>query len=360
MRQHKIIHVIYSGLGGHANVVFPLLASEFGKQHEHLLVFFGVEETLPDYLLKSEQLGITTYSIRKKPRRYLKAFSQFKAILLAEKPTDIIVHSSELIIPAKRYSTKNKGVCVYYVEHENNQSKGRSLKLFSRYALRKVDAVVCLNENYKHELEKMFKCTVPIHVIPNGVDTEKFKPHTVLSSTPIIIGMASRMIVGKDHPNLLKAFKALRALHPTVELHLAGDGDTLTSIKQLTTDLGLDKSVRFLGLLNEDEMIQFYSKLHCYVLATHAETLSTAILQAMSCGLPVLTSNIPNNKLLIVPNQTGWLYEDKNSVDLTAKMHEILTDLNRANKIGQAGRLAVMANYSIESSAKKYEELIRE
>ncbi|NOQ74476.1 MAG: glycosyltransferase [Crocinitomix sp.] len=359
MQKHKVIHVIYSGLGGHANVVFPLLESEFGEKHTHVLVFFGVEETLPDYLVKSEELGIKTYSIQKKPRKYLKAFSRFKEILELESPDRIIVHSSELIMPAKIYSEKKPGVKVFYAEHENNQSKGRSLRMFSKYALRKADAVVCLNDNYKAELQKKYKCKVPIHVIHNGVDTDKFKPTKDKKATPIVIGMASRMIPGKDHINLLKAFKSILKNHPNTELHLAGEGETFEKVKALSISLELQNNVQFLGLLNEVEMLAFYSKIHTYVLATHAETLSTAILQAMSCGLPVLTSDIPNNKLLIQPNETGWLYKDKNSLDLADQLNEMLSDLTVANKIGEKARAAVIERYSIKTNAQKYTELIQ-
>jgi glycosyltransferase involved in cell wall biosynthesis len=358
MERHKVIHVIYSGLGGHANVVFPLLASEFGKKHDQVLVFFGVENTLPDYLVKSEEMGIKTYSIQKKPRKYLNAFAQFKQLLGSEKPDRIIVHSSELVVPAVQYQKKNPSVKVFYVEHENNQSKGTSLKLLSKYAMRKTNAVICLNENYKAELENKYNCKVPIRVIHNGVDTEKFKPATQKKDAPIIIGMASRMIPGKDHPTLLKAFKNILETHPRVELHIAGEGETLKQVKEQSKSLGLESHVQFLGLLKEAEMVAFYAKIHAFVLATHAETLSTAILQAMSCGLPVLTSDIPNNKLIISPKQTGWLYTDKNSLDLANQLSDILADLTVANKIGAQARAAVIENYSIQTNAQKYEELI--
>jgi glycosyltransferase involved in cell wall biosynthesis len=359
MDRHKVIHVIYSGLGGHANVVFPLLESEFGKNHEHVLVFFGVEETLPDYLVKSEAIGIKTYSIQKKPRKYLKVFKQFKEILNAENPDRIIVHSSELIIPASAYRQKNQDVKVFYVEHENNQSKGRSLKFFSRYALRKANAVICLNGIYKEELEQQYKCKVPITVIGNGIDTTKFQPTKDKNEAPFKIGMASRMIPGKDHKTLLTAFKNVSKKYPNVELHIAGDGETLNETKALNTSLQLDDKVHFLGLLNEVEMLAFYGQMNAYVLATNAETLSTALLQAMACELPIITSDIPNNRLLIEPDRTGWLYEVKNSLDLEQKINALLIDSAKAKAMGTAARKKVEADFSIENSAKLYTELIQ-
>jgi glycosyltransferase involved in cell wall biosynthesis len=359
MERHKVIHVIYSGLGGHANAVFPLLESEFGKKHEHVLVFFGVEETLPDYLVKSEAIGIKTYSIQKKPRKYLKVFKQFKAILNAENPDRIIVHSSELIIPARAYHQKNPDVKIFYVEHENNQSKRKSLKFFSRYALRKADAVVCLNPIYKEELEQQYKCKVPIIVIGNGIDTKRYQPTIDKKEVPFKIGMASRMISGKDHKTLLTAFQNVSRSHPNVKLYIAGDGETLNETKALSTLLHLDDKVHFLGLLNETEMLAFYAQMNAYVLATNAETFSTALLQAMACALPIITSDIPNNRLLIEPDITGWLYEVKNSLDLEYKMNTLLIDSAKAKAMGAAARKKIEAHFSIENSSKLYTELIQ-
>ncbi|MFT5820433.1 MAG: glycosyltransferase involved in cell wall biosynthesis [Crocinitomix sp.] len=359
MQRHKVIHVLYSGLGGHANVVFSLFDTNFRQLHDHVLVFFGVEETLPNYIEKCKELGIKTYSIHKKPRKYLKAFASFKKILQTEKPDRIIVHSSELIVPAVRYRKTTDGIKIFYVEHENNQSKGQSLKLLSKYALRKANAVVCLNENYKAELQDRYKCKVPLVVIANGIDTEKYKPTFNKNEVPFKIGMASRMIPGKDHKSLLNAFKNVSSQYPNIELHIAGDGETLDETKALSKSLNLDSKVHFLGLLNEVGMLGFYAQMGAYVLATNAETLSTALLQAMSCELPIITSDIANNRVLIEAGRTGWLYEVKNSLDLEQKIIHLLANPAESKKFGTEARKHVMEHFSIENSATSYNELIQ-
>ncbi len=359
MEKLRIIHVLYSGLGGHGNVVFPLLESQFGEKHENVLVFFGIEEALPSYIDQAKKLGIQSYNILKKPRRYRKAFSAFKKILTHHNPDRIIVHSSELIVSAVKYRQAHRTCKVYYVEHENNKSKGLSLKLLSKYALRKANKVVCLSENYEKELKEQFNCLVPTVVIPNGINTSKFSPSTPTGNGMVIFGMASRMIPGKDHITLLNAFKQALKVHPTIQLHIAGDGETFESVKTLSKDLDLTESVQFLGLLNEEEMQRFYKSLSVYLLATKSETLSTAILQAMSCELPVITSDIKNNALLIEHNKTGWLYKDQNSVDLEQKINYAVEHMDQANQIGKAARTHVIDNYSNGSMYDKYSELIQ-
>lgn len=357
MEKRKVIHTLYAGLGGHANVVFPLLETKFGSEFEHILVFYGVEPMIPAYAQLCEKMGITYHEIQKKRGQYLRPFSLFRSLLKKVQPHAIIVHNSELIITAARFAKQNKLCKAYYVEHQDNNTKSFTLRFLTRFALKKAETVICLSENFKSALLEQYTCKVPVKVIPNGVNTRKFCPQPN-TNQDFRIGMASRMSPTKDHKTLLNAFKILLQTQPEVKLDIAGHGDTLEEVKTLCTALALDESVRFVGLLNEDEMISFYQKLDLFALATTSETMSTALLQAMSCALPVLTSDIENNKILIEHGVTGWLYKDQNAVDLAEKLSYIIENRGIAIETGIAARNYAIEHYSLEKMGKNYTALI--
>jgi glycosyltransferase involved in cell wall biosynthesis len=359
MEKPKVIHVLYSGLGGHSNVVFPLLETDFGKNHINILVFFGVEPMLPAYRDYCKKLGINYFTIEKKPKRYLNAFASFKKLIRAQKPDRILIHSNELIIPSIRYRNKISECDVYYIEHENNATKGFVLNFLSKYALKRADAVICLTENYQKELTDKYHPKVPTVVIPNGINTEKFHPSILKSSEQIILGMASRMIPGKDHPILLKSFKKVIETFPTAHLNIAGIGETLDEIQQLTRSLGLENHVSFLGMLDEENLIKFYKELNLYVLATKSETMSTAILQAMASGLPVISSNIQNNAELIDDGENGWLYTPNDEHHLTEIILNVLSNPENAMRVGKNARIKVVENYSAQSMSARYTALLK-
>ena len=357
MDKPKVIHVLYSGLGGHANVVFPLLESSFGHDFNNHLVFFGIEPTVDAYIKKCESLDIDFSEIRKKPKQYIRSFGQFTETLRDLNPDTIIVHNSELIIPALQYKKKHPNCSVYYVEHQDNNTKGITLNFLSKYALKRSDGVICLSENFKDELLAKYKRKVPIHVISNGIDIDKYK--TVEKRNPLVLGMASRMMQTKDHTNLLKAFKIVLQKHPEVKLEIAGDGATYNAVIALANELKVDGSVKFLGFLNDAEMIEFYNRIGIYILATNSETMSTAILQAMACGLPVITSDIKNNAAIIQHEKTGWLYKDRNSVDLANQINFVIENFDSSIKIGLTAREEIRQNYSLQKMAERYAELVK-
>ncbi len=357
MNKPKVIHVLYSGLGGHGNVVFSLMETQFREDFEHILVFYGVEKVRQEYLDKAKEIGIKTYSILKKPKRYLKSFKNFKQILVIEAPKSIIVHNSELLFPALSYKKKNKACTTFYVEHQTNHAKPFLLRVLTRKALKHATNVVCLSENYKTELVQVHGFENKIVVIPNGINTEKYVP-TNAPSEEKFIGMAARITSIKDHFNLIKAFKQIVKTNPSWQLKIAGTGDQLEKIKALVRSEKLGNHVHFLGLLGEEELISFYQSLTIYIHATKGETLSTSILQAMACELPIIASDITNNKPLIIPEETGWLYENENDTDLAIKINTVIKAIDIESNSGKLARKMVLDKYSNLLMAEKYRDLI--
>lgn len=353
----KILHTIYSGLGGHGNVLFPLLESEFGHMYDHHIVFYGVEETIDDYKARCHRLGISFETIQKKPKRYLRAFKAFKKILLTVQPHYVFVHNSELLIPAIR--NKAHHTKVIYVEHQNNENKGRMLHYLSSMAGKKADAIVCLTTSFKEQLNEMYDIRVPISVIPNGIDIKKFNSNVEKIGVNAI-GMAARMVTGKDFMSLLEAFALINKDYPHLQLMLAGDGPLYDEIQKSINDLGLSNNVVMMGLLNEDEMIRFYSEIDMYVQSTFGETLSTSILQAMSMKLPVVASDIENNKILIEHRNTGLLFKTGDAMSLRDAIKCLMENegVSREN-LGTNARYFIENYYSKEAMSKKYASLIQ-
>lgn len=359
MEDFKVLQTLYSGLGGHGNVVFSLLQEEaFNTSFSHTLVFYGIENTRELYIQQANSLGIKHYSLKKRPKRYIKSFRTFKKILQQQKPNRILIHSSELIIPAVWYAKKNKHCRVFYVEHQHNTSKTRFEHFLSKFALKKAFKVICLNEAYKNELIAQHGIKNKTTVIPNGIATTTFAPAQI-KPTDLVIGMAARINATKDHKRLIHAFKQVLKNHPTAQLKIAGTGNLHEGLQKLVVDLKLTDNIEFVGLLNEEEMCVFYQSLAICVHATKRETLSTAILQAMSCQLPVITSDIENNKVLITNEVTGYLYANEDEEDLAKKMNLAIRNKEQRSKIATAARKHVLENYTSQIMAEHYKKLIQ-
>ena len=95
--------------------------------------------------------------------------------------------------------------------------------------------------------------------------------------------------------------------------------ETFEECRSLSKELSVDNQITFLGMQPEMVLLDCLQKTHLYIHSSLSETMSTAIMQAMSCGLPCLVSDIPGNKAIIKDQVNGWLFETKQAEDLANK-----------------------------------------
>jgi glycosyltransferase involved in cell wall biosynthesis len=218
--------------------------------------------------------------------------------------------------------------------------------------------IVVLTENYKKHVKDHLWFKKLIHkykVIPNGVNTQKFSAKKAyFEKDNITVFMASRMNKLRDHETLIQAIKSIREKGVNIQLRIAGDGETLMPLKEKYNHL---QYISFLGNIKESKIIKELHHADIYVHATFAETFSTAILQAMSCGLPVIASNIEGTKHMISYKHTGLLYENKNIKDLEQQIEMLIKDKQLAKLLGNNARIDVEQKYTMNNIAIQYSKL---
>ena len=94
----------------------------------------------------------------------------------------------------------------------------------------------------------------------------------------------------KNQAGLLRAFsKAFKGQH-NLKLKLVGHGSLMDSLKNLTSDLGIEKQVEFLGLLGRRDILQEFLKCNAFVLSSYHETFGVSLIEALACGKPVIST----------------------------------------------------------------------
>lgn len=146
-----------------------------------------------------------------------------------------------------------------------------------------------------------------ITVIPNGVDQKFFVRRNKVEHGKIIF--AGRITPHKNINFLLDAYQTAKKDCKELSLHIIGDGPSLGSIKKRASRL---EDVYIHGLLKEDELIEHLRSSWLYVLPSEREGFSIACLEAMACGVPVITCNFPLNaaaKEIVMDNWNGLVVE---------------------------------------------------
>lgn len=169
------------------------------------------------------------------------------------------------------------------------------------------DELIVLNEGDKNiAINRLGYSAEKVHIIPNGVDTDKFVPNmTAKSSKKIKLIMVGRLWPQKDPKTLFRAIKKLLDENVCVSVTYVGDGELMHELKNLASNYS--ENINFLGW--KDNIAELLPQHNIFVLPSLWEGMPLAILEAMSCGLPCLVTNIPGNNDLVKNGYNGFLFE---------------------------------------------------
>lgn len=216
------------------------------------------------------------------------------------------------------------------------------------------DALILMNKN-DYTLAK--KC-LPIknkklHLLNNGVDTNKFKRKTYDDSKTNIIKivMVGRLCEQKNPELLLEAFSKLGN---QFELYFIGDGPLRNHLEKNILTKKISERVTLCGWIeNATEKLEAFD---LFILPSRWEGMPLALLEAMASGLPVITSDIPANKFLI-DNTNGLLFRDNDVNDLKNKIIELAENSEKRKHISEDAYNKVHANFSLTSRIKYLKEI---
>lgn len=164
------------------------------------------------------------------------------------------------------------------------------------------DAIVANSRGLKNRALRFFP-SVSIEVIPNGVDLNFFRPaENKPRDAKIKLLTVGRLSVTKRVEMLIDAVQILCDLGYNVHLSIAGGGALQNRLKSLVTAAKLDDHIEITGRIEQEKMPQIYRQSDIFVSATLQEGMSNAMLEAMACGLPIVTTPCEGIEELIGDN----------------------------------------------------------
>lgn len=201
--------------------------------------------------------------------------------------------------------------------------------------------------------------------IPTGIDTGYFIPgvrravreQLGLDSDAPIIGIVATLRSWKGHQYLLDAFPKLA--NDSVRLVIVGDGPQREAIAQKIADLGISARVVMTG--NQRDVLPWLQAMDVFVLPSYAnEGVPQAILQAMACGLPVISTPIGSIAEAVQDEVTGLLVPARNADELLAAMNRLLANPSLRQQMGSAAMARARENFDIGRMLEKMEAVFRE
>ena len=234
-------------------------------------------------------------------------------------------------------------------------------------AFRLAHAVVANAEAVRRQLIDDGVHARKVSVVYNGLDDERLRPplgfsrDEALDSLGLPRGRRLVTLVAnlrhavKDHPTFLRAARRVREGAPEAAFALAGEGELETSLRALSSELGIADSVFFTGRCARVGELLAVSDV-C-VLSSTAEGFSNAILEYMAAGRPVVATDVGGAREAIVEGETGHLVPAGDDARMAARIADLLRDPERARAMGERGRQRVAQQFSCAAQLARVEAL---
>ena len=210
--------------------------------------------------------------------------------------------------------------------------------LIERYVLSKMPNIVVQTPSIKNIISKWTKSK--IYIVPSGIDYERIKimqSNTLFNEKPDIF-IVNYMTKIKGIDFLIKALPIVTNSIPNLSVCIGGSGPQENELKYLVKKLGLDKTVKFLGFVSEEEKYQYYKSCKIVVVPSRWDCQPDAPLVAAASGKPAIASRIGGIQDTVEDGKTGFLFEPENIEDLADKIVTLLKDEKLREEIGSAAK----------------------
>lgn len=217
--------------------------------------------------------------------------------------------------------------------------------------------------------------------IPFGLDTNLFIPKLpehnqgLIAKTKAIINFVTKNFIKRGQINLLfvggldKAhyFKGLPILFKALtqvkqknwRLNIVGSGNLMTSYQQQVSALDLNNQIKFLGRLDDITLIKTYQVSDIFILPSinSHEAFGLVLTEAMSCGVPVIASDLPGVRQVFRNNLDGLTFKTGDAKDLSEKIEEIMSNETLRLNMAKSARSYAVARYSLEKTSDKLKRI---
>jgi glycosyltransferase involved in cell wall biosynthesis len=237
--------------------------------------------------------------------------------------------------------------------------------------LRKADGFVAITSGIVVELTSHDVKPGLIHSIPNSVDTVKFYPvstsqkHSLreklnVPKKNVIITYSGRLVSYKGLPLLVGVAKRILREFNDVGFVLVGSGgidihNCEAELKDYVKTYGLEDSIYFPGQV--DNVHEYLQASDVFVSPTEKDAFPLALIEAMACGLPVISTPVGGIQEIITDRQNGLLVEPRNFQQLDDTIRALLADTALSVSLGKAAAQTVKERYSEEIVTTKYTQL---
>lgn len=345
--------VCYPTFGGSGVVATELAKGLANRGHKLHILSYAKPARLDSFRtdIAYHEVDLSTYPLFEFPP-YDLALANMMVHLIQYENLDVlhvhyaIPHATSAYLAKQILNSKAKDVPVITTLHGTDITligSDPTYKQVVDFSINQSDGVTAVSEYLKEETYRLFDINKEIKVIPNFIDLNRFKKSkkehfkkAICPEGEKIVTHVSNFREVKRVTDVVAMFSKMLENGVKAKLLMVGDGPERPKAEKKCRELGICDQVRFLG--KQDQVEEVLSISDLFVIPSGSETFGLAALEAMSCSVPIISSNIGGLPEVNVHGETGYLCELGDIDCMAGHATEILTDEKLREKMSRAAR----------------------
>ena len=304
------------------------------------------------------------------PYRDIRAFLSLYKLFKEEDFTIIHTHSSKAGLLARLAAVLNKTPIVIHTIHGfafndfMNMFKKNFFIYVEKLLAKWTDVLITVsNLNKKKIIDLNIAHENKIKNIYSGIDlrlftnkrNDDFRKELNLENDHLLLGSVGRLSDQKDPITMIEAFGIISKPFPNAHLALVGDGELKGKILEKIDKLKLNGKVHLIG--NKNNPWSVYHSMDLFIMSSIYEGVGRSITEALSCGVPVVCTDVEGVPEIVRDNITGILVPPKDSNKLADGIIRTLNDMDTAKKMAEEGRRFVNDNFDVNRMVNDIDSL---
>ncbi|MDR3610646.1 MAG: N-acetyl-alpha-D-glucosaminyl L-malate synthase BshA [Ignavibacteriaceae bacterium] len=228
-----------------------------------------------------------------------------------------------------------------------------------KFSIEESDGVTAVSRFLKEKTLTNYDINKDIEVIPNFVDTQHFKPTVANCIKNRLAAEGEKIMIHTSNfrqvkrvTDVIKIFDIVQKEIPS-KLLLVGDGPDRSECERLTRQLDLQDKVKFLG--KQEGLVEILSCSDLFLIPSQSESFGLSALEAMACGLPVISSSVGGLPELVRHNETGFIAEIGDVERMAKYAIDLLTNQKKYEMFSKKSRERAVNVFDISKIVPLYE-----
>lgn len=247
------------------------------------------------------------------------------------------------------------------------------LRIFEKKMIKRSRKLIAVSNFTKRELKQYYKINEnKIKVIHNGVDSVKFQPASDkkvtkeklgFSAEDIIVLSVGRLYARKGLFTLIESIPKVISKFPKAKFVISGKGqsDEMRKLIEHAARLNVKENIIFTGYFPDKKLPKLYQAADIFAFSTFYEHHPFAVLEALSSGLPVVTTNVGGIPETIIDDKNGFLCQPFNSVQMSSRILFLLEHPEASREMSFQARKTILERYDwriiVKEVLKVYDEV---